>query len=99
LPSDARSTVGKILRGERRHLRAQTAKRLLAVTPAARADHSTVPAGRTWRLINHLLEEGFSKARLARELGMRTRALQIGKTRVLACTELAVEKLWRRYMV
>lgn len=57
-----------------------------------------VPAGRTWRRINQLLEEGFSKARLARELGMHTPALQIGKTRVLACTELAVAKLWRRYM-
>ncbi|EQD38297.1 hypothetical protein B2A_11520, partial [mine drainage metagenome] len=70
--SVARSGVEKIVLGQRRKIRAQTAKRLLAVTPAARADHSTVPAGRTWRLINQLLEEGFSKARLARELGMRT---------------------------
>lgn len=97
--SVARSVVAKILRGERRQIRAQNAKRLLAVTPAARADHSTVSAARTWRRIHQLLEEGFSKARLARELGMRTPALQIGKTRVLARTELAVEKLWRRYMV
>lgn len=96
--SVARSVVAKILRGERRQIRAQNAKRLLAVTPAARADHSTVPAARTWRRINQLLGEGFSKARLARELGMRTPALQISKTRVLARTELAVEKLWRRYM-
>ena len=97
--SVARSTVGKILRGGRRQLRAQSATRLLAVTPAARADHSTVPAAKTWRRINQLLKEGFSKARLARELGRGARKLQIGKTRVLACTELAVEKLWRRYMV
>ncbi len=97
--SVARSVVAKIVQGQRSQIRAQTAKRLLSVTPAARADHSTVPAGRTWRRINQLLEEGFTKARLARELGMRTPALQIGKRRVLACTELAVEKLWRRYMV
>ena len=96
--SVARSVVAKIVQGQRRQIRAQTAKRLLAVTPAARADHSTVPAGRTWRRINRLLDEGFSKARIARELGMRTPALQINKMRVLARTELAVEKLWRRYM-
>jgi hypothetical protein len=97
--SVARSVVAKILKGERWQIRAQTAKRLLAVTPAARADHSTVPAARTWRLIDQLLAEGFSKARLARELGMRTPALQISKTRVLARTQLAVERLWRRYMM
>jgi hypothetical protein len=57
-----------------------------------------VPARRTWRLIEQLLEEGFSKARIARELGMQTPALQLRRARVLARTELAVEKLWRRYM-
>lgn len=97
--SVARSVVAKIVQGQRSQIRAQTAKRLLEITADARADHSTVPAAKTWRRINQLLEEGFTKTRLARELGMRTPALQISKTRVLACTELAVEKLWRRYMV
>ncbi len=96
--SVARSVVAKIVQGQRRQIRAQTARRLLAITADARADHSTVPAAKTWRRIHQLLDEGFSKARIARELGMRTPALQINKMRVLARTELAVEKLWRRYM-
>jgi hypothetical protein len=96
--SVGKTTVAEILTGKKQQIRAQTARRLLAVTVAARADHSTVPAGRTWRLIERLLKEGFSKARIARELGMRSPALQLRRTRVLARTQLAVEKLWRRYM-
>jgi hypothetical protein len=96
--SVGKTTVAEILQGKKRRLRAQAAKRLLAVTPAARADHSTVPARRTWRLLEQLISEGFTKARIARELGMATPRIQIGRARVLARTQLAVEKLWRRYM-
>lgn len=96
--SVGKTAVAEILSGKKQRLRAQSAKRLLAVTPAARADHSTVPAARTWRLLEQLLDEGFTKARIARELGMKMPSLQIGRKRVLARTQLAVEKLWRRYM-
>lgn len=96
--SVARSTVAKVIAGERQRLRAQTVKRLLAVTPAAHADHSIVSARRTWRLIERLLEEGFTKRRIAQELlGPKAKALQLRPDFVLARTELAVEKLWRRY--
>lgn len=95
--SVARSVVAKVRIGERTQIRASTAKRLLAVTAAARADHSYVSAAQTWYLIKQLLDEGFTKARIAQELGVG-RALQIRKTRVLARTALAVEKLWRKYM-
>jgi len=95
--SVARSVVAKIRSGEKTQVRARTAKQLLAITPAARADHSYVSATRTWLLIRQLLEQDFTKARIARELGIG-RALQISKTRVLARTALSVEKLWRKYM-
>jgi hypothetical protein len=95
--SIARSTVAKVLSGERQRLRAQGAKRLLALTPAARADHSLVSGSYTWRLIEWLLEEGFTKARIARELGRKSPALQIRRNFVLARTQLSVEQLWRRY--
>ena len=95
--SVARSVVAKIRNGEKKQVRARTAKQLLTVTPAARADHSYVSAARTWQLIRQLLDQDFTKARIARELGVG-RALQIHHTRVLARTALAVEKLWRRYM-
>ena len=98
--SVARSTVAKILSGERKRMRAQALKRILAVTPAARADSSCVPAARTWRLIEELLEEGFSKAALAREIlgNPKARALQIRRRFVLARTQAAVERVWRRHM-
>lgn len=95
--SIARSIVAKILTGERQKIRAQAAKRLLALTPAARADHSLVSASHTWRLIEWLLKEGFTKARIARELGKKAPALQIRRNFVLARTQLAVEKLWLKY--
>ena len=95
--SVARSVVAKIRTGERTQVRARTARRLLGVTPDARADSSHVPAGPTWRLIRQLQEEGFTKTRIAQELGVG-RAIQFRRTHVLARTALAVEKLWRRYM-
>lgn len=92
----ARSVVAKIRSGERQHVRAATASRILAVTADARADASTVPAGPTWRRVRQLLEEGYTKARLARELGAQTPALQLGRRRVLAITAVRVERLYQR---
>jgi len=94
--SVALSVVAKIRSGERRQVRAATARRVLAVTAAARADASTVPAGPTWWLIRRLLEEGYTKGRLARELGAQRPALQLGRRRVLAITAVRVERLYRR---
>ena len=96
--SVATSVVAKVLSGERRQVRAHTSRRLLAVTVDARADASTVPAGPTWRRIRQLLEEGYTKARLARELGAQRPALQLGRVHVLARTAARVERLHRRLM-
>jgi hypothetical protein len=90
------SIVAKIRSGARRQIRAATARRILAVTVDARADGATVPAGPTWRLIRLLLEEGYTKGRLAQELGAATPALQLGHRRVLASTAVRVERLHRR---
>lgn len=94
----SRSIVAKIRSGERKHIRAATARRILAVTADARADASTVPAGPTWRRVRLLLEEGYTKARLARELGAQTPALQLGRRRVLAITAVRVERLYRKLL-
>lgn len=101
----AAADVGKtciflILCGKRHRIRARAARRVLAITPAARADHSIIKAGATWRRLNQLLEEGFTRTRLARELGSKATkpALQMQHDYVLAVTALKVERLWRRYM-
>lgn len=96
--SVARSVVAKILSRERLRCRADTVRRILLVTTAARADHSIVPAAPTWRRVRRLLEEGFTKGWIAQQLGNKRAALQLRSDFVLARTELAVEKIWRRYV-
>lgn len=93
------SVMAKIRSGERVQVRATTLRRILAVDAGARADASTVPAGPTWRRIGQLLEEGYTKGRIARELGARYPSLQIGRRgRVLASTAVRVERLHRRLL-
>lgn len=92
----AQSIVAEIRAGTRTQIRVRTARRILAVTRAAVADRALVPAARTWRLIDELLEEGFTTAFLARELGYERPVLQFNRKRVTAANQLAVEKLHRR---
>jgi len=92
-----RTCIELLRTGARSRIRALAARRILAVTVNQLADHATVPAGPTWRRLNQLLDEGFTKRRLAHELGIG-RSLQIRRTRVLVRTERAVEVLWRKYM-
>lgn len=94
----ALSVIADVRTGKKRRIRARTAKRILAVTKDARADHAHVSAKMTWHRIEILLEEGFSKAELARRLGFKTPAIQIRRDRVLARTALRVEKLYRSVM-
>lgn len=94
----ALSVAAKIRSGERVQVRATTLRRILAVDAGARADASTVPAGPTWRRIGQLLEEGYTRGRIARELGAKRPCLQLGRHRVLASTALRVERLHRRLL-
>lgn len=88
--------VGKILRGERKRIRKATSDRILEVDAGARADGALVDAAETWRMLRELEAEYFSKAELARQLGYRAPALQVGKRRVRASTEARVRRLYRR---
>jgi hypothetical protein len=60
-------------------------------------DAALVPAKRTWERIEWLLDEGFTKSRIALELGRKTRALQLNREWVTARNAAAVEALVRRY--
>lgn len=83
LASDVCETViSDIRRGKKTQIRAQTERKILAVTPDAASDGALVDAAPSWKLINALLAVGFSKARLARELGAKTPALQVSKKQV-----------------
>lgn len=95
----AKSTLFRLRTGDKTRLRKSTAARILAVDAGARADHALVPATRTWRLIQKLLAEGYTKGAIAQRLGASTPALQIRKTKVRARTQLKVERLYRQQVL
>lgn len=96
--SVARSIVAKVKSGERRQIRALSAKRILSVTTDCRGDSALVSAAQTWRLLRLLLDEGYTRRALAQMLGStaRTPSLQIRRDRVTARTAARVAALYRR---
>jgi hypothetical protein len=94
--TDVADTVLQDIRaGRRLRIRARTERKIMAVTAAARSDHSLVPAKKTWRLITELLHDGYSKRQLAKRLGYAD-ALQFSRDRVTAKNELRVSVLHRK---
>lgn len=93
--SVARSSVAKIVSGERAQIRSSTETRILAVDSSCRADHACVPGGPTWKLIRRLLKRGYSKAQLAKWLGYRTPALQLNRNRVTVLNAAKIKRMYR----
>jgi hypothetical protein len=92
------SILFAIRTGARKRIRASTERAILAVDEQAIADHALVSPAATWRRIRALLEEGFSKAELARRLGYKTPKLQLGRPgrrRILAATAAKIERFYR----
>lgn len=90
------SILTKIRSGERIQIRALTERAILAVTPAAAADRALIDAGPTWKLIAALVRSGFTKVRIARELGQQGQGLQLGRNQVTARNAYQVECLHAR---
>lgn len=88
------TTLAKIKRGDRSHIRAQAEKRILAVRPEAARGTALVSGARTWRYINSLLDEGFTKKFLSERLGYKNGAIQFRHERVTAITARSVERLY-----
>lgn len=95
----SRSLIAKIRSGRQTTIRARTERRVLGLTKDAIADHALVDAATTWRRIERLLDEGFSKAELARRLGYRSQKLQFGPDQVCARSAVRVERFYRRLMM
>lgn len=75
-------TIRDIRIGETRRVLASTADRILAIGKSARPGATLVDASPTWALIDDLRYLGFTKTRIARELGAKTPALQLGRERI-----------------
>lgn len=93
------SVLWKIRSGQRKRIRAMNEKLILGISRRDARGSSLVPAGATWNLIRELLAEGFSKRRLARELGSKAKnpALQLRTDFITAENARAVEDLYRHY--
>lgn len=90
----AKSIVCDIRSGKKTRIRAETERRILAVTKDAAADRALIPATETWEYLNKLLADGHSKALLSKLLGYRAPALQIKKTQVTVRTAYQVKRLY-----
>lgn len=88
--------IGGISRGERPRLRAQSERKILAITTAAAADHALVPAGLTWKLLDELIAAGHTRKSLATALGQSGSGLQVGREQVTVVTAHRVALLHRR---
>jgi hypothetical protein len=91
----ADSILFAIRSGSRKRIRKTTEARILAVDRAAIADGARVPAAATWRLLNELIQAGYTKRQLAQWLGAQGPALQVGKRLVTARTASRVERMYR----
>jgi hypothetical protein len=91
----SRDTIARIKSNSFILLRKRTEERLLAVSKEAVSDGALVRAGATWRQINSLLREGFTKAELARRLGYKTNQIQLRKRFIRARNAARVDRLYR----
>lgn len=94
----SRSSVDALRNGTKTKLRARSARAILAVTMAAAGDALLVDAAPSWRLLDELLADGYSRRRLARELGSKARdpKLQIKSERIVLRNAAAIERLHKR---
>lgn len=97
--ADVAVTVLQDIRsGAKTQIRKHTERRILAVTAAAVSGGARVSAKQTQKQITELLEEGFSKAELARRLGYQSPALQINRRRVTAANAMRVDRFYQQVM-
>lgn len=92
-------TVRKIRDGKWHRIKQRTEQRILSVTPEGIADCALVDATFVHGLIRELLEEGWTRRDLNRELGRTGRQFPfLRQKRVRAKTQMLIEKLYRRAM-
>jgi hypothetical protein len=91
----SRTILLEVIQRKRLRVRARTERAVLAVTAdVARGDASLMSAKGTWRLIENLLEEGYTKKRIAQEMGHRS--IQLSKKTVTARNASRVAVVYRR---
>jgi hypothetical protein len=77
------TVVERIRRGESRKIRRETEQAILSVGKAAAHGNALLPAGPTWKILDGLIEDGYTKTQLAKWLGY-ARSIQLQRDRVTA---------------
>lgn len=94
------SSIADIASGRKKLIRLSTERKILSLDKGAAAGAALVDARPTWRLLELLLEEGFTRTELARRLGSTAKvpALQLKGEKILASSALRVGKFYRAIM-
>lgn len=94
------SAVQEIRSGRRTKCNPSTASKILAVSRLAAAPGARIDAGPTWRLIEEMLQAGYTRESVARFLGSTAKApaLQISRDKVTAAMARRVEELHHRLL-
>jgi hypothetical protein len=87
------SMLHEIKKGRKRRIRARTERAILSITDELRGDKTLLDAGPVWAKIDLLLRHGFSRAEIARRIGMRMPKLQLNSEVVTARSAMRIEKL------
>jgi hypothetical protein len=94
------SAIEELRKGNRTKCRPQTADKILGVGRSKASDGAFIDAKQTWRLINDLLEHGWTKEAIAKAIGSKAQrpSLQLQPNKVRAKSARAIEQLHQREM-
>jgi hypothetical protein len=92
----ADSILSMIRSGERKNIRARTARTILAVTAAVAGDHALVDAAPAKALIAELLEEGYTEELLCKRLGYKQKRLQFNAETMTVRNVARIQRLHER---
>jgi hypothetical protein len=92
----ADTVLSDIISGRKTNIRASTERAILRVTHEAAGDRALIPAKGTWKLLDQLIADGYTKSELARRLGYKTPALQLKRDLVTVRSAYLVERLFEQ---
>lgn len=92
-----RAILVDIISGKRQQIRARTERKILLVNVSCAADRALIDSAPTWRLIDELLDEGYTKQRIATEMGYARPYLQLKRGKTITAKNAAkIERIHRK---
>jgi hypothetical protein len=97
--SDVAMTVlADVMSGRKTNIRAATERAILAVTAGAAGDGALVPAKATWKMLDQLIADGYTRTYLGAKLGSKSKVpqLQLKRDFVTVRSAYLVERLFEQ---